>query len=113
MSEKYFLAELDHVLENIALEKEFTITELCRALATSRTSLHRKVTQYTNKSISIYIREFRLQKAFGKLQNHSSTVSTVAYEVGFSDLAYFSKCFKAYYGITPSKILEKSANELK
>ncbi len=113
MSEELFLAELDHVLENMAFEKEFTITELCRVLATSRTSLHRKVTQVTNKSISIYIREFRLQKAFEKLQNHSNTVSNVAYDVGFSDLAYFSKCFKAHYGITPSKLLEKSAKELK
>lgn len=113
MTDKSFLAELDNVLENMALEKEFTITELCRALAISRTSLHRKITRFTNKSISIYIREFRLQKAFEKFQNHSSSVSMVAYEVGFSDLPYFSKCFKAYYGITPSKMLEKLARELK
>ncbi len=107
MSDEFFLAELDRVLENIGLEKEFTITELCKSLVTSRTSLHRKITRLTNKSISIYIREYRLQKAYEKLQHKSKTISEVAYEVGFSDLAYFSKCFKAYYGMTPSKVLEK------
>jgi len=96
MSDDDFLAELDRVL---------AITDLCRAIATSRTSLHRKITRFTNKSISIYIREFRLQKAYEKLQNKSSTVSEVAYQVGFSDLSYFSKCFKDFYGITPSQLL--------
>lgn len=109
MSDEFFLTELDRVLENLAFEKEFTITELCRALAMSRTSVHRKITRFTDKSISIYIREFRLQKAYEKLQNDSNSISKVAYEVGFSDLAYFSKCFKAYYGITPSKMLENNS----
>lgn len=107
MSDDLFLAELNRVLESLALEREFTITDLCRKLATSRTSLHRKITHFTNKSISIYIREFRLQKAYEKLQEESKSVSQIAYEVGFSDLAYFSKCFKAYYGFSPSQMIER------
>jgi len=106
MSDEFFLVELDRVLENMVLEQEFTIAKLCKALATSRTSLHRKITRLTNKSISIYIREYRLQKAYKKLQHQSSSVSQIAYDVGFSDLAYFSKCFKAYFGIVPSKLLD-------
>lgn len=106
MSDEFFLVELERVLENLALDKEFRITDLCKVLAISRTSLHRKITSNTNKSISIYIREFRLKKAYEKLKYESTTVSEVAYEVGFSDLAYFSKCFKALYGISPSVLLE-------
>lgn len=106
MLDDFFLVELDRVLEDFAFDKEFSIPDLCQVLATSRTSLHRKITSNTNKSISIYIREFRLKKAYEKLQNESTTVSKVAYEVGFSDLAYFSKCFKAFYEISPSVLLE-------
>lgn len=106
MSDEFFLVELDRVLEEMVLDQEFTITELCQALATSRTSLHRKITRMANKSISVYIREFRLQKAHKKLQKKSKSVSEIAYEVGFSNLAYFSRCFKAYYGISPSSILD-------
>ena len=31
------------------------------------------------------------------------TVAEVAYQVGFSDSLYFSRCFKQYFGVTPSK----------
>ena len=30
------------------------------------------------------------------------SVSEVAYRVGFDDLSYFSKSFKAYFGMSPS-----------
>lgn len=107
MSEEFFLVELDRVLTDIAFDTTFSTPELCKILAISRTSLHRKITQYSGKSISIYLREFRLKKAYELLQQEKKMVSEVAYQVGFSDLAYFSKCFKSFYGISPSKVLLK------
>ena len=32
------------------------------------------------------------------------TISEVAYDVGFKDIAYFRKCFKAQIGINPSEV---------
>lgn len=107
MSDDSFLAELDRVLAEITFDTSFSIPDLCKILATSRTSLHRKITQHTGKSISIYIREFRLKKAYKLLQQEKMMVSEVAYQVGFSDLAYFSKCFKSLYGFSPSTLLEE------
>ncbi|MEM6316289.1 MAG: AraC family transcriptional regulator [Bacteroidota bacterium] len=105
MAEEFSLAALDRVLENIAFDTEFSIPELCKMLALSRTSLHRKITQSAGQSISLYVREFRLRKAYELLQSGELSVSDVAYEVGFSDLAYFSKCFKKVYGVAPSRLL--------
>lgn len=108
MSDEFFLAELDRILEDIAYDINFTTPELCKLLAMSRTSLHRKIAQHAGKSISIYVREFRLRKANELLSEGGGSVSKVAYKVGFSDLAYFSKCFKAYYGMAPSKVSENT-----
>lgn len=108
MTEEFFLAELDRVLEGRALDTAFNISDLCKVLAMSRTSLHRKITQSAGMSISIYVRTFRLKKAYEKLKGGAKNISEVAYQVGFSDLAYFSKSFKAFYGIAPSKLLEKN-----
>ena len=99
-----FRFQLDTTLEKVALDFDFTLPDLCRTMGMSRTSLHRKITDCAGMSISIYIREFRLQKAFEKLENHSGSVSSIAYEVGFSDLAYFSKCFKKEFSVNPSDL---------
>lgn len=105
MSDEFFLVELDRILADLAFDTEFNIPELCKVLAISRTNLHRRITQYAGKSISIYVREFRLKKAYQLLQDEDTTVTKVAYEVGFSDLSYFSKSFKALFGLTPSDLL--------
>ena len=107
MTNEFFLAELDRVLEDRALETAFNIPDLCKILAMSRTSLHRKITHSAGMSISIYVRIFRLKKAYEKLKGGAKNISEVAYQVGFSDLAYFSNCFKAYYSFPPSQLLEE------
>ena len=35
------------------------------------------------------------------------SVTDVAYNVGFSDPRYFSKCFKELYNVTPSDFIKK------
>jgi AraC-like DNA-binding protein len=49
------------------------------------------------------IRKLRLQKAEQLLQQKWEPVSQVAYEVGFSNLSYFSKVFKDEFGVLPSE----------
>ena len=44
----------------------------------------------------------RLNKAAVLLRQGEFTVSEVSYKVGFEDPFYFSKCFKAQFGVSPS-----------
>ena len=39
------------------------------------------------------------------IEEEKGNVSEVAYSVGFSSPAYFSKCFKEEFGYPPSNIL--------
>ena len=38
------------------------------------------------------------------------TVSEVSYKVGIQDASYFNKCFKARYGVVPSKYGKTTAS---
>lgn len=58
-------------------------------------------------SIKDYLLYLRMQKAFMYLKEGNMTVSQIAESVGFDTVQYFSTKFKAYYGISPAKYLEK------
>ena len=50
-----------------------------------------------------YIRILRLEKAQSMLKNDGDEIREIAWKCGFSDVSYFSNCFKRHFGITPSK----------
>jgi transcriptional regulator GlxA family with amidase domain len=50
-----------------------------------------------------FLREARIRKAVKMLETTSKNVSEIAYQCGFSDPKYFSKCFKATFEQTPSE----------
>lgn len=105
--EQIFLEKLHDILENNLDKSQFNIPELCLAIGMSRTSLHRSIYKVAGKSISIYVRHYKLTKAYEKLSTEKTSVGQVAHEVGFSDIAYFSKCFRKYFGKPPSTILQQ------
>ena len=64
------------VIENMSDEK-FGVSELAGALNMSRSNLLRKIKKHTGLSASQFIRQIRLEKAFGLLKDTSMTVSDV------------------------------------
>ena len=55
------------------------------------------------KSVIEYINEIRIRKAKALLEMEDLSISDIACTVGFSDINYFSRKFKAVAGITPSE----------
>ena len=111
ISECDFKTQLDETLEIIAFDFDFTLQDLCRAMGISRTSLYRKIKECAGVSISIYIRTFRLNKALELLQTTNQSIGDIAYEVGFSNIAYFSRSFKAEFGESATAIRQKANSE--
>lgn len=82
------------------------INELAKHLYINYGHLCYLFKKQTDSTINEYITEYRLKKAkeFFNLGNH--LVLDVANKVGYADANYFGKCFKKYYGISPSKYIE-------
>ncbi len=97
-----FLEKLLGVLEEEHSDPQFGTPEMQMAMAMSKTQLHRKLKALTNESPGELLRNFRLKRAAHLLANKSDTVTQVAYKVGFNNLSYFAKCFKALHGVSPS-----------
>lgn len=106
-----FLTQLDKTLETIALDFDFELSDLCRTMAMSRTTLHRRITDCAGISTSLYIRSFRLKKAYELLQTTNQPIGDIAFSVGFSNIAYFARCFKEKYGESARAIRQKNRLE--
>lgn len=100
--EDAFISKVRMIVEENLMDTNFGILQLCHALGISRVHLHRKLKALTNLSTSHFIRRIRLQKAKMLLENSDLNVSEVAYEVGFSDPAYFSRLYSETFGESPS-----------
>lgn len=90
-------------VESNLSNSDVTIDDIATACAVSRTGLHRKVKHLIGMSPMEFLREARMRKANTLLTNTHKNVSQIAYECGFSDPKYFSKCFKASTGQTPTE----------
>jgi DNA-binding response OmpR family regulator len=82
---------------------DFDIEEFSRQMHMSRVQLHRKLVGLFNLSASAFIRASRLNAAARLLEAKTGNVAQVAYEVGFNNLSYFSKCFREQFGCLPSE----------
>ena len=59
------------------------------------------------------VRHLKIQKALPILLNNNYNISEVAFEVGYNDPKYFTKCFRKELGITPTEYRESGSRNLK
>ena len=59
-----------------------------------------------------YIIAYRLKAARSLLENTGKTVIDIADETGFTDASYFTKMFKASYGVTPKEFRNSLKEEI-
>ena len=79
----------------------------------SRSALSRKLKEEVGTSALQFIRNYRLDIARHQIMEAKGdlNISTLAYNVGFNDPKYFTRCFSTRYGVAPSQMMQKS-NEL-
>jgi len=100
--EQFLLRVKDAILRHLN-DEQLSVEKLADEIGISRSQLYRKVIALTGVSMNELIRNFRLQKAAQLLSQKWGPVSQIAFEVGFSNLSYFTKCFKEQFGTTPSE----------
>ena len=101
-ADEQFLVKVKEAIHQRLNDPKLGVDTISSDIGLSRTQLYRKVNALTGFTVNELIRTFRLKKAAQLIEQNWGGVSEVAYEVGFSNLSYFSKCFKEQFGVLPS-----------
>ena len=105
--ERFLIRVKEKILERLS-DEQLSVESLAEDIGISRVHLYRKVSGLTGISVNELIRKLRLQRAAQLIGQQWGPVSQVAYEVGYSNLSYFSKIFKEEHGVLPSEYMINS-----
>ncbi|NOX86827.1 MAG: helix-turn-helix transcriptional regulator [Chlorobi bacterium] len=67
--------------------------------------MHRKIKALTGQSPGQFVRSIRLKNAAEYLKRDDVNITETAYEFGFNNMSYFTKCFNREFGMTPSEFM--------
>lgn len=107
ISEQQFINRLTEITFANLHNEQFGVNELAAKTGLSRSQIHRRLKSISNKSVSQFIREVRLEKAKEFLEEGTLTVSEIAYKVGFGSPSYFIKSFHDLYGYPPGEVKKR------
>ncbi|MDT0606106.1 hybrid sensor histidine kinase/response regulator transcription factor [Croceitalea rosinachiae] len=99
-----FLQKVVKIINDNIDNELLSVEDIASKVGFSRAQLHRKLKALTNKSAGQLVNEIRLNSAKTMLNQKVGSVSEIAYSVGYSNMSYFTKSFKAKFGVLPSKI---------
>ncbi len=108
--DRKFLSTLTNYLENNFSEPQLNASKISSALAITEKQFQRKLKALTNDSIPAYVRNFRLKKS-AELLAKGVSITSVAFDVGFSSQSYFSTAFAARYGCSPSEYQQRQRKQ--
>ena len=78
--------------------------KLASCLGMGETSMKKRILKLTGKNVATYITDLRMAKAMKLLKEQTGmSVTDVAVQCGFSDVAYFSRSFRKYYNMSPTE----------
>lgn len=103
----------DKVLQTVRSlykDPDLDVPALCNAMGMSKTLLNKRIQEAFGQPVAQFIRTYRLSVAREMLRTNreskSLNISEIAYEVGFNDPKYFSRCFAKEFGFPPSNLAE-------
>lgn len=83
---------------------ELNVDMIASKMGLERSQFYRKIKALTNYAPVELIRRLRLQRGRELLLSTEKTIGEIAYDIGFSTPAYFTKCYRDSYGETPSQV---------
>ncbi|EIA09093.1 response regulator [Flavobacterium frigoris] len=105
LSEKDFILSINAILSK-GMKSTMDINEIANSLHFSRSTLDKKIRKRTNKNISQYIREFKLDYAIKLINLGERNIQFLVDETGFNSFSYFSTSFKNYVGQSPTDYIK-------
>ncbi len=105
-----FIAKLMDFMERNMDNNDLIVEDMVSEMALGRTVFFNKLKSLTGLSPVEFIREVRIKRAAQLLKSGTYNITEITYMVGMNDSRYFSKCFKAVYGMTPTEYKKKECN---
>lgn len=88
---------------------EFDVMTLATQLCMGRSKLYMQFKQMTGLTPNEFILKVKLDEAMALLKNRAElNISEISVRLGFSSPRYFSKSFKAFFGVTPQSVRSAS-----
>ncbi len=82
-----------------------SVGSVAQNVGISRSHLYRLFMRHISMPPNEYLMRYRINKAAALLKTGRLTVGETAYSTGFSDQLYFSRVFKKYMGVPPSRYM--------
>lgn len=86
---------------------ELSIEKIASEMGLGHSQFYRKIKALTGYTPVELIRQLRLREGRRMLTATDKSISEIAYAVGFSSPAYFTKCYRAAFNETPSALRDK------
>lgn len=106
-----FMKLVMKIVENSYSDPEFDVNTFASEIGMSKTLLNQKLQNLAGLSTARFIRDYRLKKSYQLIQENkilrNKNISEIAYEVGFNDPKYFSRCYHKKFGILPYASLDQ------
>ena len=106
-NDRKFMDKLVELMEQNMDNGELVVDDLVRELAVSRSVFFKKLKMLTGLAPIEFIKEIRIKRATQLIETGEFNMTQISYMVGINDPRYFSKCFKAQVGMTPTEYKEK------
>lgn len=106
-SEQEFIERINGYIRDNIMDCNLNATMLAAHMIMSISTLNRKINSITGTNTTIYIRQRRLARAKYLLKNSSMSMGEIQAVCGFESPSYFSRTFRAEFGITPTEYRKK------
>lgn len=109
-SDMKFLNKAMQIIKENYKDSYYEVTDFIEAMGVSKSLMNKKMKNLTGQSAGQFIRNYRLNIARELILKNKVTrnknISEIAYEVGFNDPKYFTRCFTRHFNQTPSSLME-------
>ena len=109
--DKDFMEGIIEYIENNITQQNLDNKKLCETVSMSRTILYAKIKALTGLGVHEFIQSIRVKKGLQLLMIGRLNINQIAYEVGFNNPSYFSKCFTKQFGVPPKEYIVRLKNK--
>ena len=106
--DKELLTKCVNIVRENFENPDFDVTALASELCMGRSKLYMQFKQMTGLTPNEFILKVKLDEAMSLLTEHPElNITEISVRLGFSSPRYFSKSFKAFFGIAPQGVRSK------